>query len=128
MLEAKPMWMLMLGSVISRFRTVVLVAFMLGLTGQVLANVAMAAQMQPATSPSMTSPGAPCPGCDGDGQPGMAAGCTVAVCWTIPALPAQATVVDSMQRPAAFAVPPDAFIAGISAAPDPYPPRSLFHA
>jgi hypothetical protein len=119
--------MLMLRSVISRFRTVVLLVFVLGLTGQALANVAMAAQMQPAISLSMTSPGAPCPGCDDDGQPGMAAGCTVAVCWTVPALPAQATVIGSVQGLATFAVPPDAFIAGIVAAPDPYPPRSFLH-
>ena len=119
----------MLGLVISRFRTtMLLLAFALGLAGQVLSSVAMAAQMQPAAGPNMTSPGASCPGCDGDGQlGGMAVGCTVVACWTAPALPAQDTITGSVERPAGFAAPPDAFIAGVTAAPDPYPPRSSLH-
>lgn len=117
----------MLGSVISRFRiSVLLLAFVLGLASQALSGVAMAAQMQPEAS--MTSPGAPCSGCDGDGQQrGMAAGCTVAACFTNPALPVQSTITMPLRHPATFAATPDIVIAGIVTAPDPHPPRSSLH-
>jgi len=113
----------MLGSVISRFRVAMLLsAFALGLAGQILSNAAMAAPMQPAARPSMTS-GALCPDCTGDQQHrGMAAGCVAAPCWPVPALPAHSTIPEPLPR-VAFAASPDVIAAGIASAPDPHPPR-----
>jgi hypothetical protein len=113
----------MFGSLITRFRVaMLLLAFGLGLAGQLVSNVAMASQMQAPTQIGIGS-GHMCPGCATDEQPGsMMAGCSVAACWTSPALPAQDT--GPQLRPAAsFSISPDRVIAGVTSAPDPHPPR-----
>lgn len=116
----------MFGSVISRFRVLMLLlAFGLGLAGQIVSSAAMAAQMQAAANAGMAT-GMDCPGCPSDQTGGMAAGCTVAACWTIPALPAQG---GAAERPAqaVFMASAELIIAGIATAPEPHPPRSFLH-
>jgi hypothetical protein len=110
----------MLGSFASRFRVfMLLLAFGLGLAGQVTSSAAMAAQMQGPTQAGINT-GALCPGCDADMQHGgMAPSCMVTSCWTIPALPPQSTALEP--RPA------DAIVTGIASAPDPHPPRTFLH-
>jgi len=116
----------MLGSVISRFRVIVLLlAFGLGLAGQVLSGVAMAAQMQAAIAPGIMTD-AVCPGCPSDQQGAMAAGCTFVACWTVPALPVQSKIPEL--RPRVLLTPSaEVIIAGIVIAPDPHPPRPILH-
>ena len=117
----------MLDSFISRFRVLMLLlAFGLGLAGQLVSTAAMAGQMQPMASAGIASDN-PCPGCPGDQDGGMAAGCSVVGCWTAPALPAHGTPTEPMPQ-VAFAIPPDVVIVGIATAPDPHPPRSSLHA
>ncbi len=117
----------MLGSVINRFRVlVVLLAFGLGFTGQVLSGVAMAGQMQAGAAPGITTD-AVCPGCPSDQQGGMNAGCTSAACRTVPALPVQSKIPELQPR-VLFTPSAEAIIAGIAIAPDPHPPRPFLHA
>src|SRR5712692_7750374 len=88
----------MLGSVISRYRILVLLlAFGLGFIGQVLSGVAMAAQMQAAATPGIAT-GEVCPGCPSDQRGGMNTGCTVAACWPVPALPMQSKIPEFQPR------------------------------
>ncbi len=116
----------MLGSVISRYRVLVLLlAFGLGVAGHVSSGVAMAAQMQAAAAPGITT-GAVCPDCPSDQQGTMNAGCTVAACSAMPALPAQAKITEPPPR-AHFTQSPEVIIAGIAIAPDPHPPRPFLH-
>jgi len=116
----------MLASVISRYRILLLLlAFGLGVAGHVSSGVTMAAQMQAAAAPGITSDAA-CPGCPSD-QPGtMNAGCTVAACSAMPALPAQGRITEPQAR-ALFTPSPEVIIAGIAIAPDPHPPRPFLH-
>ncbi len=110
------------GVVHSRFRVLMLLlAFGLGLTGQVTSSAAMGAQMQ---GPAQAGTGALCPGCDADMQPGgMAPSCMATSCWTIPALPPQSMTLEP--RPAAvYPISADAIVTGITSAPDPHPPRA----
>ena len=117
----------MSGSVISRFRALMLLlAFGLGLAGQIVSSAAMAAQMQAAAHPG-TATGMNCPACPGDQGGGIAASCTIAVCWTIPALPAQGGAAERPPQ-AVFVRSVELTVAGIATAPDPYPPRSFPHA
>src|SRR6516165_3733316 len=116
----------MLGSFVSRSRVLMLLlAFALGLAGQVVSSAAMAAQMQgPAQAGAST--GSPCPGCDADMQHGSLPSCMTASCWTIPALPPQSTALEP--RPAAvFPTSADAIVTSIASAPDPHPPRAFLH-
>jgi len=117
----------MLGSFISRFRVLVLLlAFALGLAGQVVSAAAMAAQMQAWTQAGISTSGL-CPGCDGNMQHGgLAPGCMSSSCWNIPALPAQGTALEPHVA-AVFPVSADAIVAGIASAPDPHPPRTFLH-
>ena len=116
----------MFGSVISRFRgLVLLLAFGLGFIGQVLSGVAMAAQMQAAATPGMAT-GEVCPGCPSDQQGGMNTGCTVTACWTAPALPVQSKIPEFEPR-MVFTPSAELIIAGIAIAPDPHPPRPFLH-
>ena|SRR6516225_10752080 len=117
----------MLGFFVSRFRVVMLLlAFGLGLAGQVVSSAAMAAQMQ-GPAPAGISPGAPCPGCDPDMQRGgLASTCMVSSCWTIPALPPQSTTLEP-QPAAVFPTSADAIVTGVASAPDPRPPRAFLH-
>ena len=114
----------MLGSFVSRSRILMLLlAFALGLAGQVVSNAAIAAQMQ-GPGQAGASTGSPCPDCDADMQHGLFPSCTATSCWTIPALPPQSTTLEP--RPAAaFPASADAIITGITSAPDPYPPRAF---
>jgi len=114
----------MLGSLLSRFRVVMLLlGFGLGLAGGVVSDAAMASQMQ-GPMQSGLSTGHPCPACPDGQRSAMMPGCTaMAACWTTPALPAQGAALQ--RRPAAgFPDPADASIAGIASSPDPHPPRS----
>ena len=116
----------MLGSFISRFRVLMLLlAFGLGLAGQITSSAVMAAQMQPMASLGMASDNA-CPGCPDDQQGGMTASCSVVGCWTAPALPVQSATPERLPQ-VAFAVSADVVIAGITTAPDPHPPRPILH-
>jgi hypothetical protein len=117
----------MLGSFVSRFRVLILLlAFGLGLAGQVMSSAAMAALMQRPAQADIDT-GAVCPGCGTDMQPGgLAPSCMASPCWTIPALPAQCTSLEP--GPAAvFPASADAIVTGITAAPDPHPPRAFLH-
>jgi len=115
----------MLGSVITRYRVLVLLlAFGLGFSSQGLSGVAMAAQMQ-AAAPGITTD-AVCPDCPSDQQGCMNTGCTVAACSTAPALPAKAKITEPQPR-ALFSPSPEVIIAGIAIAPDPHPPRPFLH-
>lgn len=102
-----------------------LLAFGLGLAGQVTSTAAMAAQMQSVAGPGIASDH-PCPKCPGDQHGGMAIGCSAVACWTAPALAAQSTITESVP-PVAFTASPDVMIVGIATAPDPHPPRLLLH-
>ena len=114
----------MLGSVISRYRVLVLLlAFGLGLAGQLLSGVAVAARMQAAATPGITTD-AVCPGCPSDQQCGMNAGCTAAACWTVPALPVQSKIPELQPR-VLLTASAEVSIAGIPIAPEPHPPRPL---
>ena len=116
----------MFGSLITRFRVVMLVlAFGLGLAGQIASSAAMAAQMQVAPNAGMAT-GMDCPGCPSDQTGGMAAGCTVAACSTVPALPAQGGATERPQQ-AVFMPSAELIIAGIATAPEPHPPRPFLH-
>jgi hypothetical protein len=117
----------MLGSFVNRFRVLMLLlAFGLGLAGQVTSSAAMAAQMQ---APARTGIGAGtlCPGCDTDMQDGgPAPSCMVTSCWTIPALPPQGTTLEP--RPGVvFPASAEVIVTGITSAPDPHPPRAFLH-
>ena len=117
----------MIGSVISRFRVLILLlAFGLGLAGQLLSGAAMAAQMQAGAEPGITT-GMDCPACPSDHGGGMMGSCSVAACWTIPALPTYERIPE---RPGSQAFVPSValVIAGIATAPEPHPPRLLLHA
>ena len=116
----------MLGSFVSRSRVLMLLlAFALGLAGQVVSNAAMAAQMQD-PAPADVGAGSPCPDCDTDMQHGSLPSCMTMSCWTIPALPPQSTTFEP--RPAAvFPTSADAIVTGIASAPDPRPPRAFLH-
>jgi hypothetical protein len=117
----------MLGSVISRCRVIALVlAFALGFPGQALSGMAMAGQMQPPAM-SAATPGDACPGCASEQQGDMATGCTLAACWTLPALPAQGKT-PQLQPPVAFTPFASAIIRGIRITPEPPPPRPVLHA
>src|SRR5713101_3152349 len=60
----------MLVSFVSRFRVLMLLlAFALGMAGQIASTAAMAAEMQPVASVGMASDD-PCPGCPGDQHSG----------------------------------------------------------
>jgi hypothetical protein len=103
-----------------------LLAFGLGLAGQLASSAAMAAQMQ---DPAQTgiSTGTLCPGCDGDMQHGcLAANCIVPSCWTVPALPPQDTALESQLAPI-FPATTDAIVESLASAPDPHPPRVFLH-
>ena len=116
----------MLGFLIIRFRVVMLLlAFGLGLAGQILSGAAMAAQMQAATEPGIAT-GMDCPACPSDQTGGMMGSCSIAACWTIPALPTQERIPE---QPVSLAFVPSAasIIAGIAAAPEPHPPRLFLH-
>ena len=102
-----------------------LLAFALGMAGQVASTAAMAAEMQPVTSVGMASDD-PCPACPRDPHGGMMASCRVVGCLSAPALPAQSATLDPVPL-VAFAVPSDIVIAGIATAPDPHPPRPILH-
>lgn len=117
----------MLGSFVSRFRVFILVlAFGLGLAGQVASSAVMAAQTQGPAQAGIST-GALCPGCDSDMQHGgLAPSCMATSCWTIPALPAQSTALEP-HAAAVFPVSADAIVTGIASAPDPHPPRALLH-
>ena len=116
----------MLGSFVSQFRVLMLLlAFALGVAGQVASTAAMAAQMQPVTSVGMASDDL-CPGCPGDQHGGMMTSCSVVGCWTTPALTAQSATFGPSPQ-VAFVVPSDIVIAGIATAPDPHPPRPIPH-
>jgi hypothetical protein len=116
----------MLDSLVSRFRVLtVILAFGFGLLGPVASNLAMAAQMQPASG-GMASDH-PCPACPNDQHSGITPMCSAVGCWLAPALPAHNAPAEPMQR-TAFAIPPDVLITGIATAPDPYPPRLPSHA
>jgi len=116
----------MLGSFVSRFRVLMLLlAFALGMAGQIVSTAAMAAQMQPVTSVGMASDD-PCPGCPGDQHGGMMTSCSVIGCWTAPALPVQSATLGPSPQ-VAFVVPSDVVIAGIGTSPDPHPPRAILH-
>ena len=117
----------MLGSFVSRFRVLMLLlAFALGLAGQVASTAAMAAQMQPMTSEGMMTSDHPCPACPSEQPGGMMPTCAAIGCWTVPALPAQ-SAAPQPSREVAFGVLPDVVMAGIATAPDPHPPRSVLH-
>lgn len=116
----------MLVPVITRFRVVMLLlAFGLGLAGQIASSAAMAAQMQVAPTAGMAT-GMDCPGCPSDQTGGMPASCTVAACWTIPALPAQVGAAERLHQ-AVFMPSAGLIIAGIATAPEPHPPRPFLH-
>jgi hypothetical protein len=117
----------MLGSVISRFRVLaLLLAFGLGFAGQVLSGAAMAAQMQAAPTRGIAT-GAICPDCPSDQPGGMSIGCTIAACWTVPALPVQSKIPEFQPR-VLFTPSAEVIIAGIAIAPEPHPPRPFLHA
>ena len=117
----------MLASVISRYRILLLLlAFGLGVAGHVSSGVTMAAQMQAAAAPGITSDAA-CPGCPSNQQGGMNAGCTSAACRTVPALPVQSKVPELMAR-GVFTSSAVVIIAGLAIAPEPHPPRPSLHA
>jgi len=117
----------MFGSGITRFRIVVLLlAFGLGLAGQIVSGVAIAAQMQAAANPGIGA-AMVCPGCPSDQAGGTAASCTVAACWTIPALPAQGGAAERLPQ-TVFIPTADVVFAGIATAPEPPPPRPILHA
>ena len=117
----------MLNSFVSRFRVLILLlAFGLGLAGQISSSAAMAAQMQGPAQAGIGT-GAVCPGCGTDMEHGgLARSCMASSCWTIPALPAQSTSLEP--GPAAvFPASSDTIITGITSAPDPHPPRVFLH-
>jgi hypothetical protein len=115
----------MFGSVISRLRVLMLLlAFALGLAGQLVSGAAMAAQMQAAANAGMATE-MDCPGCPSDQAGGMAVSCNAA-CWTIPALPAQSGTAEFTSA-TVFIPSVDLVIAGIVTRPDPHPPRSFLH-
>ena len=117
----------MLGFLTTRFRFVILLlAFALGLAGQVASNGAMAAPMQAAMDSGMAT-GMNCPGCPSDHDSGMTDSCSVAACWSIPALPAQSATARSRSQ-TVFIRSGEPIITGIATAPDPYPPRSFLQA
>jgi len=115
----------MLNSFVSRFRVLILLlAFGLGLAGQISSSAAMAAQVQGPAQAGIGT-GTVCPGCDADMQyGGLAPSCMASCCWTIPALPAQSTSLEPGPA-AAFPASAGAIITGITSAPDPYPPRAF---
>jgi len=116
----------MLGSFVSRSRILMLLlAFALGLAGQVVSNAAMAAQMQ-GPGQAGASTGSPCPDCDADMQHGLFPSCTATSCWTIPALPPQSTTSEP-QPSAVFPPSADVIVTGIASAPDLRPPRAFLH-
>jgi hypothetical protein len=117
----------MLGSFVSRFRVLMLLlAFGLGLAGQIGSSAAMAAQMQGPAQAGISS-GAVCPGCDMDmHHGGVAANCMLSSCSNTPALPAQSTGLEPLPA-AVFPASTDAIVTGITSAPDPHPPRVLLH-
>jgi hypothetical protein len=115
------------GLFVSRFRAfMLLLAFGLGLGVQLASSAAMAAQMQAPARTSINT-GAPCPGCDTDMQhDGLAPSCMFGWCSSTPALPAQSTGLEPLPA-AVFPVSADAFVTGITSAPDPHPPRVALH-
>ena len=114
----------MLNSFVSRFRVLMLLlAFGLGLAGQVVSNAAMAAQMQDPAQADVGA-GSPCPDCDADMQHGSLPSCMTMSCWTIPALPPQSTVLEPPPS-VAFPASADSNVTGIRSAPDPHPPRAF---
>jgi hypothetical protein len=117
----------MLGLSVSRFRALMLLlAFGLGLAGEVASTAAMAAQMQGPAQAGIST-GALCLGCDSDMQHGgLAPSCMATSCWTVPALPAQSASLEP-QPPAVFPASADAIVTGIASAPDPHPPRAFLH-
>ena len=117
----------MFGLVISRFRVVMLLlALGLGLAGQIASSAAMAAQMQAAPNPGSAT-GMDCPGCASDQTGGIAATCTVAACWIIPALPAHSGTAEPPPQ-TVFMPSVELIVAGIATAPEPHPPRPFLHA
>ena len=113
-------------SSVIRFRVLVLLlAFVLGMAGQVASTAAMAMQMQPVTSAGIGSVHH-CPACPGDQDGGLMANCSAVGCWTAPALPAQSASA-AAQRQIAFGLGREAVLVGIVILPDPHPPRLVFH-
>ena len=117
----------MLGFLIIRFRVVMLLlAFGLGLAGQIASSAAIDAQMQVAPTAGMAT-GMDCPACPSDHTGGMMGSCSIAACWTIPALPTQERIPEQ-PAPLAFVPSAGSVIAGIATAPEPHPPRLILHA
>jgi hypothetical protein len=114
----------MSGSLLSRFRLVtLLLAFGLGMVGGAVGDAAMASLISDPRQSGLSADH-PCPACPDAPSRGMMPGCTTTACWTIPALPAQNTVL--LPRPAAaFPEPAEPRIAGIVFSPDPHPPRAF---
>ena len=116
----------MLGLFVSRSHILMLLlAFALGLAGQVVSNAAMAAQMQ-GSGQAGASTGSPCPDCDADMLHGSLPSCMTMSCWTIPALPPQSTTLGP-RLAAVFPTSADVIVTGMASAPDPHPPRALLH-
>lgn len=117
----------MLGFLTTRFRFVMLLlAFALGLAGQIGSHGATAAPMQTAMASGMAS-GMDCPACPGDHNGAMTDACSVIACWSIPGLPVQiATVARRLQT--VFTRSGEPIITGIATAPDPHPPRTFLQA
>ena len=119
----------MLRSFLRRSRVIaLLLAFGLGLAGNLAWNAALASQMQAPMQHDPTTGGTMCPGCAGDSQQGMmGASCSPTACWTAPALPAQGTAPQPWP-PIAFTPSVSAILTGIPTGPDPHPPRPSLHA
>ena len=116
----------MLGLFVNRSRVLMLLlAFALGLAGQVVSNAAMAAQMQ-GQAQVAAGAGSPCTGCDSDMQHGSLPSCMTMSCWTIPALPPQSTTLEPPPS-VVFPASADSIVTGIRSAPDPHPPRAFLH-
>jgi hypothetical protein len=117
----------MSGSFVSRFRVLVLLlAFGLGMAGQVASAAVMAMQMQPATSAGIASEHH-CSAYPGDQDGGLMAYCSAVGCWTAPALPVR-SVTGAALRHITFSLGREVVLVGIVNPPDPHPPRLIFHA
>src|SRR5579875_3266798 len=113
---------------IRRRALLLLVAFIIGLAGQAVVGAAMASEMAAPAAVSATATEM-CPGCGGgDSHAPTMPQCMIAFCASMPAMPAQTDAFGERLARLDFVAAPYEIPCGVTAAPDPHPPRSFFHA
>lgn len=115
----------MIGSAPTRLRALALLLSLgLGLAGQTIAGMAMAAPMDMRMG-TQASAAHSCPACSDGSAGAMPAQCMTVLCWNLAAIPASGPPLPPAMR-TDFAAATCLMAPGLSPGPDPHPPRALF--